>query len=119
MQEPEHSGQPLRIAPVGLHPVASLLRIERSRNANAGLAAALDQSVEAVTVWPRLSAERQLAVLDLEHGGQLAFFRGINADDRFAIVPPDLVGRRALIDWWVGHRGRQLRRDERPTNPMI
>ncbi len=30
-----------------------------------------------------------------------------------------LVWRRALIDWWVGHRGRQLRRDERPTNPMI
>jgi len=59
--------QAKRVAPVGLHPIARLLRNERRRNHNAMVTEALDLPVEPVSGRPRLVAERQPLVL----GGKL------------------------------------------------
>ena len=52
-----------RIAPVGLHPIARLLRNERRRHHNAVVAKPLDQTIQAVAGRPGLVAQRQLGVL--------------------------------------------------------
>src|SRR6185295_571638 len=55
--------QAKRVAPVGLHAIARLLRNERRRNHKALVTEALDLPVEPVPGRPRLVAERHPLVL--------------------------------------------------------
>ena len=109
--------QVLGVAPVGLDAIAGLGRDQRWRHHDALVPEALDQTVEAVARRARLVAQRQPAILGAELGNQLAArragrvelaeivhlpatpalrdshgilqLRGINADEKFAIVSHD------------------------------
>ena len=106
-----------RIAPVGLHPIARLLRNERRRHHNAVVAKPLDQTIQAVAGRPGLVAQRQLGVLAgkllhqphdrglrrldlaekpnlpratlLRNRHRIAQLRGIQRHESFAIIPHD------------------------------
>ena len=95
--------QALGIAPVGLDPVAGLLRYQRRRHDEALVTKALDQSLQAVAGRAGLVAERELRVLARQLRHQLA--RGgltrVDLAEIAHLACPALLGD--------GHRIAQLR----------
>jgi hypothetical protein len=60
-----------RIAPVGLHPIARLLRNEGRRHHNALVPKIRDLPVQTIAGWPRLVTKRQPTVLGCELSHEL------------------------------------------------
>ena len=68
----QQPGQGQRIAPIGLHPIAGLLRDQRRRHHDAVVAEALDQPIQPIAGRPGFIAERQPAMLRRKLLHQLA-----------------------------------------------
>ena len=96
-------GQVERVAPIGLHPIARLLRDQRWRHHHTLVAEGLDQPMQPIARRPRLIAERQSPMLRCKLLHQLAR-RRLRVLDLAEI--PDFAVPPALRN---GHRIAQLR----------
>jgi hypothetical protein len=97
---PEQSRQTFGVAPIGLDPIAGLLRYERWCRNDAAMAEALDVPVQTVPGRASLVAESQSAILARQRGNQL-LRRGLTRVNLAEIANFAIAGN--------GHRIAQLR----------